>query len=256
MMKTKKLTQYLALLTLVILFLAACIPEGTVIQPTVANTVTPAFEPTEIAGGGKTPVPIEPTSAVAQATTTSEADASPPDERQIPDGWQILDDDQTGYSLAFPPAWNVCQETKYSWTFCDNLEDPAWMGFPLRLYVSVFPNDHTNADWEVYNFTSTETIRTFKTIPVGESMLKIPGSRKPEYDTFTRLPDQLVAGYSAPVIENSKLWGIPSGTNVREVLMVTEDTTYILGMYYETPDQLAMFQQVLDSFQFPLEKTK
>jgi hypothetical protein len=51
------------------------------------------------------------------------------------------------------------------------------------------------------------------------------------------------------VIENSKVWEAPSGTKDRVVILVTEDITYMLGMNYETPQQLAMFEQILDTFQ-------
>ncbi|MBE0696560.1 MAG: hypothetical protein IH586_06525 [Anaerolineaceae bacterium] len=219
-------------------------------QPLVENTQSPAYEPTEIAGTVGTLAPIKPTGVADQATPTGEGPASPPAEMQVPDGWRVIDDSLRGYSLALPPEWNVCQETRYSWTFCDSQEDPAWMGFPLRLYISVFPNDYTNSDWEVYNFIPTATIREFIALPIGEIKSKVPASPRPEYFSYTRLPDQMVAESTAAVIENSKLWGIPSGTKERVAFMVTGDTTYILGMYYETPDQLALFAQVLDSFQF------
>jgi hypothetical protein len=32
-------------------------------------------------------------------------------------------------------------------------------------------------------------------------------------------------------------------------MIVTESTNYVIGMYYESPQQLEMFEQVLDSFQ-------
>jgi hypothetical protein len=169
---------------------------------------------------------------------------------QVPEGWQVLEVSTRGYSLAFPPEWNVCQETRHSWTFCDIQEDPDWIGSPLRLYVSVFPKDYTNSDFEVYNFIPTVTIREFMALTIGESKPKVPGSPRPDYISYTRLPDQTVAGLTAAVIENSKLWGMPTETKERVAFMVTEDTTYILGMYYDTPDQLALFEQVMDSFQF------
>jgi hypothetical protein len=117
------------------------------------------------------------------------------------------------------------------------------------IYVSVFPKDYNNSDWEVYNFIPTVTIREFLALPIGVSKPKESGSPRPDYISYTRLPDQTIAGSTAAAIENSKLWGIPTGTKERVVFMVTEDTTYILGMYYETPDQPALFEQVLNTFQ-------
>jgi len=41
----------------------------------------------------------------------------------------------------------------------------------------------------------------------------------------------------------------PPETKERVVLIFTEGTTCMIGVYYETPEQLEMFEQVLDSFQ-------
>jgi hypothetical protein len=81
-------------------------------------------------------------------------------------------------------------------------------------------------------------------------MLKDADAIVPDVDTYTRLPDRMVAGETALVIENSKVWEAPIGTKDRIVIIVTKHTIHLLGMYYETPEQLAMFEQVLDSFQF------
>jgi hypothetical protein len=86
-------------------------------------------------------------------------------------------------------------------------------------------------------------------LPLGASMLKEPDAIPPDCFTYTRLPNRKVAGRTALVIENSTVWEAPIGTKDRLVILVSGDTTYILGMYYETPQQLAMFEQILDSFQ-------
>jgi hypothetical protein len=237
-MKTHRWGRLIALLVLTALILTACQPMAVEI----------AYQPDDT---GTIDAVAKSIRAVTQATLIGEGFVLPTDEMQVPTGWQVLKNDYRGYSLVFLLVWNVCQETEYSWTFCDNQEDPAWMGLPLRLYVSVFPKDYTNSDWEVYNFIPTVTIQEFIALPIGESKLKEPGSPRPDYTSYTRLPDQTAAGLNAPVIENSKLWGMPPETKERVVFLVTEDTTYILGMYYETPEQLALFEQVLDSFQSP-----
>ncbi len=238
-MKTHGLGKLLEFLALASLFLAGC-------QSQAPGTVYPPAETIEAA---ETAVPAQPTETPAQATTSGEGGAPSPAGMQVPKNWLVLDEEGHGYSLAFPPEWVICQKTRYSRILCDIQEDPAWMGPPLRLYVSAFPNGYTNADWEVYNFIPTETIRAYASLPVGESMPKVNGSPKPEYVTYTRLPDRMVAGWAAPVVENSRLWGIPAGTKERVVFIVVESSTYIIGRYYETSEQMAMFQQVLDSFQ-------
>lgn len=227
-MKQHKPIRLLTFLALAVLFLAAC-------QPAAVDSTSPPDEP--------------------EATATQEMEAEPeipaatPTGPQIPQGWQTLNDPSQGYSLAYPPEWELCQETKYSRAYCEIQEEPEGMGPPPRLYVSVVPQDFTNPDFEAYNFYPIETIKEFMALAVGESMLKEPNAMAPEYFTYTRLPDQMVAGLTALVIENSKVWEFPSGTKDRVVFILTEDSSIMLGMYYETPEQLAMFEQVLDSFQ-------
>jgi hypothetical protein len=232
------------------LFLAACQPAALEIngpavdpaaQPLEASTEEPAPPPTESVAATQTPAPVEP------GGEPSGEGGSPQAGGQLPQGWQEITFSQ-GYSLAYPPEWAQCQVTRYSLSFCQVQEDPAWNGPPLRLYVSVFPRDHANADFEVYNFITAESIREFIALPVGGSRLREPNVMAPDYFTYTRLPDRMVAGLSTAMIENSRVWEAPPGTKERVVFIVTEDTTYILGLYYEAPEQLAMFEQVLDSF--------
>jgi hypothetical protein len=251
-MKTHRSGRFFAFLALAALLLAACQPAALetsdpavdpAAQPLEASTEGPVRTPTESAAAMQTPAPVEP-----GAAPSGDGAGLPQTGGQVPQGWQELTTTQ-GYSLAYPPEWAECQVTRYSLTFCQVQEDPAWMGPPLRLYVSVFPRDHTNADFEVYNFITAESIREFMALPVGGSKLREPNAMAPDYFTYTRLPDRMVAGLSAAVIENSRVWEAPPGTKDRVVFIVTEDTTYMLGMYYESPEQLAMFEQVLDSFQ-------
>jgi hypothetical protein len=231
------------LLVLAVLFLAACQPAA--LEPTDLPA-GPAAQPPEVVAEAPT---SEPTEALVQAEPTAEDPALPLTGIQVPEGWQALEDSTLGLSLAYPTQWEICQETKYSRAYCEIQAEPEGMGPPPRLYVSVYPLDSTNPDWEIYNFTPIETIREFMALPVGESMLKVPGSPTPDYFTYTRLSDQVIAGLNASVIENPKVWEAPSGTKDRVLFILTEDTIYTLGTYYETPEQLAMFEQVLASFQ-------
>jgi hypothetical protein len=250
-MKAHRSGRFFAFLALAALFLAACQPAALetsdpavdpAAQPLEAGTQEPARIPTESVAVTQTPAPVEPGAAPSgEGAGLAQAGG------QVPQGWREISLSQ-GYSLAYPPEWAECQVTRYSLTFCQVQEDPAWNGPALRLYVSVFPRDHTNADFEVYNFITPESIQDFMALAVGESRLREPNAMAPDYFTYTRLPDRMVAGLSAAVIENSRVWEAPPGTKDRVAFIVTEDTTYMLGLYYETPEQLAMFEQVLDSF--------
>lgn len=238
--KSRKLFAFLALA--VVMLLTACQTAA----PAATNT---PVQPDQSAVATATDLPVEPTSTLSPTATVSVESDLPITGGQAPEGWQLLEVPTLGYSLAYPPEWEICQETRYSITFCEIQKEPEGMGPPPRLYVSVYPKDYTNADWEVYNFTPAEIIQGYMDLPVGESMLKEPRSPFPDYSTYTRLPDLTVAGHTALAIENSKVWEMPSGTKDRVLYIRTEATTYNLGMYYATPEQLTIFEQVLESFQ-------
>lgn len=242
-MKLYRFERFLVLAVLAALFLAACQPAAPEPTSPPAAATDPVPAPLETTAPTEAAAPVEPTQAATQPAPAAEATA-------LPDGWQGLEGADLGFSLAYPGVWELCQETQYSWAYCEVLEDPEGMGPPPRLYVSAFPQGYDNSDWEVYNFIPAEKIREYMNLPVGGSLQRDPGAPAQEFFTYTRLPNQTVAGWSALVIENAKVWEAPAGTQERVVLIVTEGATYILGAYYETPEQLALFEQVLGSFQF------
>ncbi len=227
------------LLTAAFLFLAAC-------QPVMLGVKNPPALTADATGSAE---PIASPSAVPQAAPTGQGLTG----GNLPACWQVFKHAARGYSLTYPLVWVNNQVSQYSQEFNEIQVEPAGMGPPLRLYVSVYPKDYTNQDPDVshfvYHFVPLETIREFMALPVGESMLKDPDTPTPDSDTYTRLPDRIVAGETALVIENSKVWEAPTGTKDRIALIEIKGTLYLLGMYYETPEQLAMFEQVLDSFQ-------
>ena len=248
-MKSQGLRRIMAFLTLTFLSLTACSlaaletgnqpaePTGTVAQPLEADIGAPATEPTK---------------AVSQATPTGDGSELPHAVKLVPGDWQLFYNGAQGYSLAYPMLWALSEETKYSRVFTEIQKEPAGMGPPLRLYVSIYPKEYTNQDGGVYFFITSESILEFMTLPVGASRLRELDAMPPDCFNYTRLPDRKLAGQTALVIENSKVWEAPLGTKDRTVILVTAGTTYILGMYYETPEQAAMFEQVLASFQpFP-----
>lgn len=245
-MKPQGLQKFIAFLTPAFFLLTACQLELTALE----TTKQPA-EPTGMAAQpleADFDVPAaEPISAVSQATPT--ADALPHTVKMVPEGWQLFYNAAQGYSLGYPTVWAVSEELSYSRVFVEIQKEPAGVGPPVRLYVSVFPKEYTDQDGGVYNFFTNESIQAFMALPVGASRLKELDAIPPDAFLYTRLPDRGLAERTALVIENSIVWEAPLGTKDRLVILATEDTTYMLGMYYETPQQLAIFEQVLDSFQ-------
>lgn len=236
------------LLVLVVLLLAACQPAvTTTTAPDPAHTQAPAPSDTAETVENTASVELSEAASPTLPPTESTNHITPP-AAQVPDDWQRLTDSTLGYALAYPPEWVVCEEHPYSRIFCSPQEEPTGPGPALGLYITVVPQDYTNEDFGAYNFIPMEKVREFMALPVGETALLHPGGL-PEYFTYTRLHNRMVSGWTATVVENSKVWEFPEGTKQRVVFIVTEGTTYTIGMYYQTPEQLAQFEQVLDSFE-------
>lgn len=237
-MKPLKPGMFFTLLMLGALILTACQPAA----DQTANAPTAPASPTAQA--------VEATQEVMTPNPTATADTSTQtsDGMRVPDGWQSFYNSTQGYTLAYPPQWGMCEELQHSRIFCEFQPPPPPMGPLVRLYVSVYPQDNTGQDGQAFNFTPFDSIQKFNALPVGESMLKVPDAIPPEAFTYTRLPDRMVAGQVALVIENAGVWEAPVGTKDRGVVFVSQGMVVHLGTFYETPEQLAMFEQVLDSF--------
>jgi hypothetical protein len=148
-MKTHRSGRLFTMLVLAVLFLAACQPAalettnpateqtGTATQPVRADTEAPAPIPTETTVVAQNTAPVKPTEIISTAVPSGEGTGLPPTGMQVPEGWQVFTDSSKGYSLAYPPEWEACSETRYSQIVCEIQKEPAGLGPPLRLYVSV-----------------------------------------------------------------------------------------------------------------------
>ncbi len=249
-MKNHKTIYQFIIAALVVLSVAACSPPVSATeQPADAGMPTTLAQPTGQDANATLPVPVSATATAPQAMPTSVGTELPATGASAPEGWLEVNNRSLGYSLYYPPEWEVCQETKYSLVLCEIQPEPTGMGPPPRLYVSVFPQASTNADFEVYNFYPMDKIRAYMALPVGETLLKEEIGPLTEYLRYTRLPDRQVAGMTGAVIENSKVWEMPAETKDRVVFLTNDDQVFIIGMYYDTPELLATFDQVLDTFQ-------
>ena len=165
-----------------------------------------------------------------------------------PPGFEVFTDDALGFSLARPAHWQEHpRDFEYSRVFSDvNAEQPATGPLPV-LFVTFIPADDSLAEGS-YAYMSNADVRRFQTLAVGAAQPIVPDAFPPEAFTYTRLPDRPVGGSSALVIENEGVWEAPEKSTERRAIVVTEAGTYIIGSLYVTPEQLALYEQVLDSF--------
>lgn len=167
-----------------------------------------------------------------------------------PQGFNAIIDSQLHFALAYPSEWEEGDRvTDFSRVFYVKDPTPSGVGPLPILYVTFMPLEESLA-YGAYGFMPQEFISGFKALSVGEAWSAVPDGVGREYATYTRLPDQEVGGLQALVIENERVWEAPEASTDRRVLIETEAGVILLGSTYETPAELALFEQVLDTFQY------
>ena len=209
-------------------------------------------------GGVPNPPTATPTMPPAAAATRTESPSPTPSVRPaetpvIPTDWQRFSDPDWGYAFHFPSWWVECTATQNSHLFCDP-GDAANGPVPPAFYMTVMPSGFINEQAEAYNFMPDALVHQATMLGVGES-LALPESN-PDFFTYTRLPDSRVAGEVGIVIENEHVWEAPLGVHERRVLVVRDEVTYLLGSYYATPADLAVFETVLATVEFGSKGTQ
>jgi hypothetical protein len=172
--------------------------------------------------------------------------ASEVERPDVPTDWLPYADDVFGFSLMHPPSWELTQQTEQSRLFSLKQTELPGPTFPV-FYVTVMPEGFTNEQAEAYNFWNAEEVASALALEVGVSG-EIHGA--PEYNIYTRLRDVTVDGEPGVVVESGHVWEGTSDTIDRRVLVVRNGTTYMLGTYYSTPEELQAFEQVVGTFKF------
>jgi hypothetical protein len=192
----------------------------------------------------------EVTPAAEESPGSGAATPQPGGGMVAPPGFNAFLDRQLHLSLAYPAAWGEGQpDTRYNRIFYVKDVEPSGVGPVPKLYVTFIPLDDKLAEGS-YSYMTLEAIRSFEALPVGSSQPLVPDAFPVEAFTYTRLPDQEVGGKPALVIENEGVWEAPEETTDRRVLIETEAGVVILGSIYATPEELALFEQAVGSFQY------
>lgn len=196
-------------------------------------------------------VPLEEPLPASEEESPVGDEAAPPDGSGViaPSGFNAYMDDGLHFSLAYPDGWELDEVfNAYGRVFLEKDPEPGGLGPQPKLYVTFVPLDDVLAEG-AYGFMPHEAVRSFSALPVGSAQPVVPDAFPAGAFTYTRLPDREVGGWQAVVIENEEVWEAYEETTDRRVLVVTEEGTFILGSIYATPEELALFEQVLDSFQ-------
>jgi|GEM_PF-2967169 len=155
--------------------------------------------------------------------------------------WQTYTSQEFNYSIKYPPHLEAENDTPYSVLFSQKQTQPGAASFP-PLYVSVIPDGFSNTNAEVYNYMSADNINSFFSMRVGES-------KQIQADSYGKLPDIIIAGQPAVVIESyiqSGGGGVPLID--KRIYIKKNGYTYMIGGYYfDAGDD---FQTSLSAFAF------
>lgn len=199
------------------------------------NAITPQIT-------SQTPTSQPSPTSIAQPTTSSV------DKENL----ETYTNSKFNYSVKYPSNLELSQidlqNAPYSAIFNIKQTEPGPVGFP-SLYISVIPDGFTNTGSVVYNFMPADVINSFYTMSVGDVKQTQTGTYS-EFWTYKKLQNTTVAGQKGIVIENSKVWEGGNGLVDRRVYIKKNGYTYMIGTYYQTPQELNTFQNFLSNFTF------
>lgn len=160
--------------------------------------------------------------------------------------WKTYTNPKYNYSIKYPNNFELSQtdlRTSPDSAIFNKLPLFDAPGFPA-LYISVFL-DGNAAGSASYNNMTDEVINSFYTMNVGEPKQI---STESEFSIFKKLEDTIVAGQKGIVVENSKVWEGGDGLIDRRVFTKKNGHIYMIGTYYQSPQELSNFQNSLSTF--------
>lgn len=183
-------------------------------------------------------------------------------ESPVPAGWTTYTSasQQCGYTIGYPPEFQVIDQTPYSQLFSFNLPESD-AGARNFVYVSVITPEIQNAvkdglyGYEVYNYDPAAT-EVLLNLQVGESQSVHQSPNVASGFTFERKPDTQLSGHSALTFENLQPWEFPAGTKEIRYYLSLDGCIYLIGGYMDTtgsdhPGTIteAAFNQMVATFQ-------
>ncbi len=153
-------------------------------------------------------------------------------------------DEGFGVQFTRPVDWELCQGTGLSRLYCPT--SPATENPITGFYFTLLPPGFLNEDASAYNWWSVEDLATAFSTKIGGQFTSPHAPAG--YNTFTRLPDVVVDGFTGAVVESEPVWEAPAGTKDRRVLIRLGAGALVLGTYYATDSELLIFEEVVASF--------
>jgi hypothetical protein len=149
---------------ILIVILPACVAPTPPVDAPASGIARPAVAvPATLTSTGPTATPTA-------STTVAPPSATPPG---VPAGWRPYGDPGLGFSLAYPEAWEMTQNTDRSRLFDLKRTEPGGPSFP-KFYVTVLPAGFTCDGGSAYNCLPSEDLRALTALPIGQSLALNP----------------------------------------------------------------------------------
>lgn len=159
--------------------------------------------------------------------------------------WKSYANSKNNYSVKYSDYLKY-SETRYSTVFIPKNTQSVSSDYP-SLFISVIPDDLEDKK-DIYNYMSPDIINKIFSMHDNES-IETQSWPNTEFSTFRRLTQLPVSGKEGIIIQNNKVLKEEGMAN-RRVLIRNQDSTYIIGCYYRTQQELDAFRNFLDSFKF------
>lgn len=197
--------------------------KETIIKPT---TITPSIEPTKLEE--PTPAPSVSTSSKWKSYKSSNYDVT----FDYPSKLIVTTDNSTGVILE---------------------PQGSEEGMPKNfIYVVKIPSGSKSVGGDFYNYNYPE-FTNLMSMNVGDRKVsdKKLNAEMAKYYTYTRLPDNTVAGVNAKIFSNNKLWEFPEDVTEYRYYLEKDKFIYLIGGYVgevEKPDTYMLDKKTFDEF--------
>lgn len=175
---------------------------------------------------------------------------------QGPTDWQTYKDNSLGFSISYPPAFEVTQNGYHSIMLIKKVTEPG-QGPANFIYISTILKEDENKEGEIYNYNKTHIDSLIQLQVNEEKPVAGEAAELEQYVTFKRLTDTTIDGQKAMLFVNMKPWEFPLGTKEYRNLVQQKDRSYWIGGYIATTrnddDSIseALYQQILSSITLP-----
>lgn len=172
----------------------------------------------------------EPRESLKSMTSSSVVPLATVDPFVKPVEWETYQDSSFGYTISFPPGFEVQQNGEGSIQILKE-QPPMGVGPTNFIYISVVTPDKLNAEGVVYNYNISD-YQKLEELSVSEMVSFSSDGQLAEYFTYRRYPDKKITEeILAKQFVNEKPWEFPEGTKETRFIFVRDNRIFLVGAY-------------------------